>query len=1664
MDPKKSRRANSPRAPFRFTSTIAALAIAWTGGGVGPVHAACNLIPSASMTFRGAVGAVNRPFAAPGDFVEVGLDPTRCDSRSPGFATDGADHVVTIVFTPVGGQARVVVLTAGSCTGGAMKNAQLACAATAGVGAGNVSCVRVADDDLATVDRNGSRRLSFRFPDTDAAFAPDGDDRTLSGPATIAVTAAGAPLPCGLATSTCATQPGVLACVGDLYEADGTCQQNVGETFTHFTALPQANDYSSVCFADSPVPCNPTATELRVGTDAAGNLLVPFNWQGVLVNDGGIPVPRLMRATLRSPLGFSVPDPVFLASFTPEGARLPPIFEPTADPSVASPDVVTLFGSADAPYTILRIARHAGRCSNAPARTCVASTDCPSGGTCPNACVGGGTPGAACASDAQCAGGRCGALFADFRPVVAGGGPIALPRTPIGSGVCQLDPHESCTQPTDCAGAGNTCVAYALEARTPVPLESLSAGTPDQFAFTVEERVDLADHNGDGDTTDSVITLRDRGTGRSQNLGAPAGCGIAGTPEGRAVVRINQPPFNFPAVAIENDVLAFVESEPGEKMCDEDDNGDASGAIARVFRLGAGEIAMSPARGVDPNLVVNGQSLAVSNGRVFFRSSEPAMGKRTTERVSLTPAGMGPNGDSSGNALSYDGRYATFFSVASDLPNPNFSPNCSSLYLRDRVAGTTEQLDPGAGGVAPRCIYSGGGSKSAEMSPDGRFVAFVSDDWNLEDPVFNAATSGAFSVHLRDRCVSNGVAVGGGCVVGNTMVSVGPGNAYCTFPPPPLTGLGTLAGPALSDDGRFVAFISNCTNLEPNDTNGRDDAFVRDTCLSNGAPVPGCVATTERVSALAGAADAGWTVHSGRIDMSADGRFVVFAAEFSLTQRVFLRDRLLGTTEIVNVDGQGTPSNTRFAENPQISADGRFVLFSTDAAFAAGDTNTFDDLYVRDRLLGTIDRVTVGTDGAQSDAVTFWGRMSRDGRYVAFWTNAALLGPGGDTNAASDIYVRDRLVNVTRRVSVAYNGSQSPVGSSAFFADGFAISGDGQTVAFDSADPNLLPPGTDTNGRKDLFVRGVDGADPNGVDTLLFHDNRLTDTVLEALDTGTNTLRTLCPATQAAVAGGMSAFLRPESAVGTAACPGGSLNGDADVADTVVELWPGSGNPVSLGVAATAVAMSDTTIAALVSEQGQNNTILNGDGDRAEAVVEVHPVTVGGAWTNTGQAGEALQVCGPLAVFLTPEWQQGSVSLNPPDADTTDRVLQIWDTSVVSGNLINTQQEGEDFVCGPSLIAFRTREAAQGVDLNLDGDTTDDVLQVYDTTTQILHDTHQPVTACRLPQCDPRLPYRVFDRSVKFLTVECDQHGGVFSGGCPSGGTDLNDDGDADDLVIQLFDLTTGTTRTIGTVTGGNPLDGGDPTTRTGTAYVSSGMCVESSGGKLQGVCVTTADCPPGSTCEPLAIVPASPDTDGDGVPDHLDNCPRDVNAGQVDTDGDGVGDACDAETCGNGVVEGAETCDGAVAGTCPGLCRSDCTCLCTNQVGDPKAAVVMSTKNGGGKLTAKMTIDLGPYTGAPVVVRLDDGGTQPIALRSLSALSSLGSSGSKWRFATKSDGLQQVQLKSLEAKHPGMSQIIVKAKHWFTAAAANETAANTRFTVTVGGQCFTHEVTKKAD
>jgi hypothetical protein len=264
----------------------------------------------------------------------------------------------------------------------------------------------------------------------------------------------------------------------------------------------------------------------------------------------------------------------------------------------------------------------------------------------------------------------------------------------------------------------------------------------------------------------------------------------------------------------------------------------------------------------------------------------------------------------------------------------------------------------------------------------------------------------------------------------------------------------TCWSPSINADGRFVAFTSAATNLVPGETNGFRDIFVRDTLL----------AITERVSVAFDGAQS--NDDPGGSAISADGRFVVFssvatnlvAGDTNDMADVFVRDRLLHTTERVSIPSDGAQANGA-SSNAYISADGRFVSFDSSATnLVAGDTNDVTDVFVRDRVTGLTERVSISSAGQQANAECGGGGMSADGSRITFNSRADNLVPG-DTNAVPgdyftgwDVFLRDRATGETIRVSVASDGSQAD-GSS--FAP--AISADGENVAFYSLASNLLP-------------------------------------------------------------------------------------------------------------------------------------------------------------------------------------------------------------------------------------------------------------------------------------------------------------------------------------------------------------------------------------------------------------------------------------------------------------------------------------------------------------------------------------------------------------------------------------------------------------------------------
>ncbi len=137
----------------------------------------------------------------------------------------------------------------------------------------------------------------------------------------------------------------------------------------------------------------------------------------------------------------------------------------------------------------------------------------------------------------------------------------------------------------------------------------------------------------------------------------------------------------------------------------------------------------------------------------------------------------------------------------------------------------------------------------------------------------------------------------------------------------------------------------------------------------------------------------------------------------------------------------------------------------------------------------------------------------------------------------------------------------------------------------------------------------------------------------------------------------------------------------------------------------------------------------------------------------------------------------------------------------------------------------------------------------------------------------------------------------------------------------------------------------------------------------------------------------------------------------------------------------------------------------CTDvPVTDPKATVNITTAKAKGALTAKLVIDLASYSNEDVLISLSDTDTMLIAGQDVGMLGAQGKSGTKWRFSSKANGIQRVLLKNLGSKQPGKSKVTVKAKHWFSAADANQSAANTQLTVQIGTLCFKHAGTKKTD
>jgi Tol biopolymer transport system component len=405
-------------------------------------------------------------------------------------------------------------------------------------------------------------------------------------------------------------------------------------------------------------------------------------------------------------------------------------------------------------------------------------------------------------------------------------------------------------------------------------------------------------------------------------------------------------------------------------------------------------------------------------GHVVARASVATGGGQSTGGVSGLPA------------LSADGRLVAVVSAATNL-----GAGCSSLqqiYVHDRATGLTTCVSRAPGGDA----QGDAGSTQPALSADGRLVAFASQASNL-----GGGCAGGQQVYVRDRATD-----------ATTCVSRAPGGG--------AEGDSFSSAPALSADGRLVAFASQASNLGGGCSSGVQ-IYVHDrltgatTCVSR---APG-----------GGAEGSG---NSFTPALSADGRLVAFVSSAgnlgggcSSGLQVYVHDRATGVTACVSRAPGGGAQGNAASDGAALSADGRVVAFASQAGNLGGGCSSGLQVYVHDRATGVTTCVSRAPGGGvQGNDDSALPALSADGRLVAFASAAGNL--GGGCAGSFQIYVHDRATAVTTCVSRAPGGGAQGDDDSLTPA----LSADGRLVAFDSAATNLLGPGLDTNGLADVFV------------------------------------------------------------------------------------------------------------------------------------------------------------------------------------------------------------------------------------------------------------------------------------------------------------------------------------------------------------------------------------------------------------------------------------------------------------------------------------------------------------------------------------------------------------------------------------------------------------------
>ena len=415
---------------------------------------------------------------------------------------------------------------------------------------------------------------------------------------------------------------------------------------------------------------------------------------------------------------------------------------------------------------------------------------------------------------------------------------------------------------------------------------------------------------------------------------------------------------------------------------------------------------------------------------MLFSLATPEGDGQTTTRISRGLNDADADALSFAASVSSDGRYVAFASYAENLV-ANDGNGKPDIFLFDRNTDSLTLVS-----VNPNAVAANGPSDVPMISSNGLRIVFTSD---ANDIV--AGFGSPRAIYVRDLATGT-----------TSVASVDDaGNPQ-----------GSCWSPAISGDGNIVVFGSWEDWFVSNDQNHKSDVFVRD--LVAGA--------TTRVSVDSNGIEGNRDSYPGSV--SIDGQRVVFESfadnlvlnDANGFRDVFLRDRVAGTTSLVSVDGSGTQGNGE-SMSGDISDDGTAMVFVTNAS-SLGVTALYGAAAVKSLVDGSLAIVSVDDAGNQGSISGGPPSISADGRFVVFTDADDLV--DGDTNGKDDVFIRDRLLGLTFRESIASDWSQGDGTSVNYSGPSTSnISSDGSVVVFYSAATNLDP--SDGNGTWDVFVR-----------------------------------------------------------------------------------------------------------------------------------------------------------------------------------------------------------------------------------------------------------------------------------------------------------------------------------------------------------------------------------------------------------------------------------------------------------------------------------------------------------------------------------------------------------------------------------------------------------------